>query len=134
MGDNAVRHDRRSEVGRIGEDLAAEFVTGLGWRILDRNWRTRYGELDLVAADGTTLIIVEVKTRASHTFTDPVAAVTVTKLRRMRLLARQWLAAQRQGSPWWDVIRFDVVSVQLDLGHPQDRSLARLRHHRGLVE
>lgn len=129
-----MRRDRRGQVGRIGEDLAADFVQSLGWRILDRNWRTRYGEIDLIAADGTTLVIVEVKTRASRTYTDPVAAVTATKLRRMRLLARQWLAAQPDGAPWWDVIRFDVVSVQLDLGDPEDRSAARLCHHAGLVE
>ncbi|MFT3662770.1 MAG: YraN family protein [Gordonia sp. (in: high G+C Gram-positive bacteria)] len=134
MGENTVRRDRRGRVGRIGEDLAAEYAESLGWRILERNWRTRYGELDLIAADGTTLVIVEVKTRASHTFTDPVAAVTTGKLRRMRLLARQWLAARPEGAPWWEVIRFDAVSVQLDLDHPEDRSAARLTHHTGLVE
>ncbi|GAA3959355.1 YraN family protein [Gordonia caeni] len=134
MGENTVRRDRRGKVGRIGEDLAAEFLTSLGWQILDRNWRTRYGELDLIAADGPSLVIVEVKTRASHTYTDPVAAVTPQKLRRMRLLARQWLAARPDGAPWWEVIRFDAVSVQLDLEHPCDRDRARLRHHVGLVE
>lgn len=134
MGDSTVRRDRRGRVGRFGEDLAAEFAESLGWRILDRNWRTRYGELDIIAADGTTLVIVEVKTRASHTFVDPVAAVTADKLRRMRLLARQWLAAQPPDAPWWEVIRFDVVSVQLDLAHPEDRASARLTHHLGLVE
>lgn len=133
MGEH-TRADRRTAVGRLGEDLAAEYVAGLGWRILDRNWRTRYGELDLIAADGRTLIVVEVKTRASHVYTDPVAAVTPAKLRRMRLLTRQWLAAQPGDGPWWEVVRFDAVSVRLDLADPQDRSLARLRHHRGLVE
>ncbi len=133
MGEH-TRSDRRGTVGRLGEDLAAEYVTGLGWRILDRNWRTRYGELDLIAADGRTLVVVEVKTRASRVYGDPVAAITPAKLRRMRLLARQWLAAQPDDAPWWEVIRFDAVSVQLDLTDPQDRSLARLRHHAGLVE
>ncbi|MFC0315151.1 YraN family protein [Gordonia phosphorivorans] len=134
MGDETVRRDRRGQVGRIGEDLAAEYIDSLGWRILDRNWRTRYGELDLIAADGATLVVVEVKTRASHTYTDPVAAITATKLRRMRLLARQWLAAQAEPAPWWETVRFDAVSVQLDVGDPEDRAAARLRHHRGLVE
>lgn len=134
MGENTVRRDRRGQVGRIGEDLAAEYLASLGWRILDRNWRTRYGELDLIAADGPSLVIVEVKTRASHTYSDPVAAVTPQKLRRMRLLARQWLAARPSGASWWEVIRFDAVSVQLDLEHPADRDRARVRHHVGLVE
>ncbi|GAA4741439.1 YraN family protein [Gordonia alkaliphila] len=134
MGENTVRRDRRGQVGRIGEDFAAEFIDSIGWKILDRNWRTRYGELDLIAADGGTLVIVEVKTRASHTYTDPVAAITPTKLRRMRLLARQWLAAQPDPAPWWEVVRFDAISVQLDVRDPEDRAAARLRHHRGLVE
>ncbi|GAC58993.1 hypothetical protein GOHSU_66_00080 [Gordonia hirsuta DSM 44140 = NBRC 16056] len=139
MGENtgvhrAAHRDRCGAIGAIGEGFAAEFLQAQHWRILERNWRTRYGELDLIAADGTTLVIVEVKTRASHVYTDPVAAVTPAKLRRMRLLARQWLAARPPGSPWWEVIRFDVVSVQLSLADPTDRAAARLRHHRGLVE
>ena len=133
MGESKVRRDRRGQVGQLGEDFAAEFVSSLGWCVLDRNWRTRYGELDLIAADGATLVIVEVKTRASHVYTDPVAAITAAKLRRMRLLARQWLAAQ-PGGTWWDVVRFDAVSVLLDLDDPGDRTKVRLRHHIGLVE
>lgn len=141
MGENTARtrtgparSNRHGQLGRFGEDLAAEHLEGLGWRILNRNWRTRYGELDLIAADGTTLVIVEVKTRASHVYADPVAAITVAKLRRMRLLCRQWLAAQPPGSPWWETIRFDAISIQLDLHDPEDRSLMQLRHHRSLVE
>lgn len=118
----------------MGEDFAAEYVESLGWRILDRNWRTRFGEIDLIAADGARLVIVEVKTRMSATYDDPVAAVTAQKLRRMRLLTRQWLAARPDGSPWWEEIRFDVISLRLDYRHPQDREQATLRHHTGLVE
>lgn len=134
MGEQRVRRDRRGQIGQLGEDIAAQFVVTLGWQVLDRNWRTRYGELDLIGADGTTLVIVEVKTRASAVYTDPVSAITAAKLRRMRLLARQWLAAQPADAPWWDVIRFDAISVQLDLNDPADRDKARLRHHTGLVE
>ncbi|MFT4088559.1 MAG: YraN family protein [Gordonia sp. (in: high G+C Gram-positive bacteria)] len=136
MGDQGVRRDRRGKVGRIGEDLAERHVRRLGWRVLARNWRTRYGELDLIAADGDTLVVVEVKTRMSTTYDDPVAAVTAQKLRRMRLLTRQWLAAQRESgtAQWWDLIRFDVVSIRLDMEHPEDEQSATLAHHRGLVE
>ena len=129
-----MRRNRRRQIGQLGEEMAAEFVTTLGWRVLDRNWRTRYGELDLIAADGATLVVVEVKTRASAVYTDPVAAITPAKLRRMRLLTRQWLAAQPPGAAWWEVIRFDAISVQLDLDDLDSRDTVRLRHHAGLVE
>lgn len=131
MGENAGRRDRRGQIGRLGEDVAAEYISGLGWQVLARNWRTRYGELDLIAADGRTLTIVEVKTRASRTFVDPVAAVTPQKLRTMRLVTRQWLAEQ---SEFWPVIRFDIVSIRLDIGDPEDLERATIAHHRGIVE
>lgn len=133
MGEQRARAgtDRRRLIGQIGEDVAAEYVAELGWRILARNWRTRNGELDLIGADGDTVIIVEVKTRASRTYTDPLGAVTPQKLRRMRLLARQWLAQQAR---FWETIRFDVVSVQLDVADPEDLSRATWWHHVGIEE
>ncbi|GAB89318.1 hypothetical protein GORHZ_057_00150 [Gordonia rhizosphera NBRC 16068] len=125
------RGARTAAIGRIGEDLAAEHVQGLGWTILERNWRNRYGELDLIAADGSVLVVVEVKTRASRVFDDPVAAVTPTKLARMRRLTGMWLSENRRG---WSRIRFDVMSVQLDSRDPEDLERAVIRHHRGVFE
>lgn len=125
------RTDRRPTVGRLGEDLAADHLRDQGWVILDRNWRNRYGELDLIGVDADTLVIVEVKTRASRYFVDPVAAVTPDKLARMRRLTRMWLAEQETS---WPRIRFDIVSVQLDPADPADSASARVRHHRAIVE
>ncbi|MBN0971782.1 YraN family protein [Gordonia hongkongensis] len=123
------RPDRRGHIGRLGEDVAADYAISLGWTVLERNWRTRYGELDLVAADGSVLVIVEVKTRASRTYDDPVMAVTPTKLARMRRLAGMWLAAQDRR---WTQIRFDVLSVRLDQAAPDDLARAQVRHHQGV--
>lgn len=133
MGEQTAtpRPDRRRLIGQIGEDLAAQYLDQLGWQILERNWRTRNGELDLIGADGTTAVIVEVKTRASRTYTDPLGAVTPQKLRRMRLLARQWLAQQET---YWEQIRFDVVSVRLDIADPEDLQRATWWHHVGVCE
>ncbi|WP_026917655.1 YraN family protein [Gordonia shandongensis] len=131
MGEQRPRRDRRRLIGQIGEDLVADYLHGLGWRVLARNWRTRYGELDLIAADGDTLVVVEVKTRASRTYSDPLAAVTPDKLRRMRSLARQWLDQQEA---FWPTIRFDVVSVKLDVADPEDPARASWRHHAGVCE
>ncbi|NDK92000.1 YraN family protein [Gordonia desulfuricans] len=118
-------------MGRLGEDLAAEFVTRLGWTIVERNWRNKFGELDLIAADGRRLVVVEVKTRASRVFADPVAAVTRDKLRRMRRLTGMWLAQQEMH---WPQIRLDVISIQLDPAYPLDRERAQVRHHVNIVE
>ena len=100
----------RAQIGSRGEDLAAEYLSGDGFTILDRNWRCRYGELDIIAAEGEVLVFVEVKTRTGRAFGTPAEAVTHTKLRRLRRLAGIWLAAQG-GS--WQAVRIDVIEIRL---------------------
>lgn len=100
----------RAQIGSRGEDLAAEYLSGDGFTILDRNWRCRYGELDIIAAEGEVLVFVEVKTRTGRAFGTPAEAVTQTKLRRLRRLAGIWLAAQG-GS--WPAVRIDVIEIRL---------------------
>ncbi|MCR6689635.1 YraN family protein [Cellulomonas sp.] len=97
-------------VGRYGEDVAAAHVVERGWRVLDRNWRCRDGEIDLVGMDGDELVVVEVKTRRSTAYGFPAEAVTHRKLARVRRLAAAWLAAHdvRPRS-----VRVDVIAVLL---------------------
>jgi putative endonuclease len=103
----------RAELGALGEKLAAEHLVGLGLVVLDRNWRCRYGELDLIAADvsARTLMFVEVKTRTSDQFGGLAQAVTGNKVRRLRRLAGLWLAEQNAS---WTAIRIDVIGVRID--------------------
>lgn len=130
MGSNsAPAPNRRGQIGRLGEQIAAGQCEKLGWLVLERNWRNRYGELDIIAADGTTLIVVEVKTRSTDTYSDAAYAVTPAKLARMRKLTRMWLSAQDRH---WAGIRFDVMSVHLNLSAPARSQLVDLRHHRGV--
>lgn len=100
------------QVGANGEDAVAAWYRARGYDVLDRNWRVRDGELDLVvrAGDGT-LVFCEVKTRRSDRFGLPVEAVTVTKQRRLRVLALHWLD---QHSTRARGMRFDVASVRPD--------------------
>ena len=88
--------------------MAANHLTAAGLTVLDRNWRCAAGELDLVAADGDELVVVEVKTRRTTTYGTPAEAVTWRKLARLRRLAAAWLAAhdERPRS-----VRIDVVAV-----------------------
>ncbi len=101
----------RIQLGALGEQVAVEHLRGLGLQILARNWRCRYGELDVIAADGEhTLVFVEVKTRTGDRFGGVVQAVTPQKVRRIRRLAGVWLAGQDNG---WAQIRIDVIGVRV---------------------
>ena len=102
---------RNVALGAMGEELAASALTAAGMRILDRNWRCRHGELDLVAVDGDTIVFVEVKTRSGLGFGSPAEAVTYAKQRRIRMLAQRWLA---DSDRHWPHVRFDVVAVLVD--------------------
>ncbi|MFJ9825383.1 YraN family protein [Streptomyces sp. NPDC101160] len=85
-------------LGRYGEELAVRTLTATGLHVLARNWRCgRTGEIDIVARDGDTLVICEVKTRREGAFEHPMAAVTPRKAERLRRLAACWL--DRHGGP-----------------------------------
>ena len=100
----------RAELGRWGEDLAARHLVATGAVLLDRNWRCREGELDLVARerDGT-VVFCEVKTRSGTGFGLPAEAVGPVKARRIRTVACRWLAEHRPDGG--RELRFDVISV-----------------------
>ncbi|PXY28329.1 YraN family protein [Prauserella muralis] len=101
-------HGSRLALGRRGEDLAAEHLRQRGLVVLSRNWRCREGELDLVATDGRTLIVCEVKTRSGPAYGQPAEAVTADKRSRIRRLAGRWLTDHRVA---WCEIRFDVIAI-----------------------
>lgn len=100
--------DARLGLGRCGEDLACDLYAGLGFEVVDRNWRCRSGEIDVIVRRGDLVVFCEVKTRRSGRFGGPVAAVGAEKQRRLRRLAAGWLAERRPGRVR---VRFDVVSV-----------------------
>lgn len=104
--------ERSARLGRAGEDVAAAHVTRSGWRVLARNWRpadtTLRGELDLVAVDGTDLVVCEVKTRTGLGAGAPAVAVTPRKVAQLRRLAAAWLV-EHPGR--WRAVRFDVIGV-----------------------
>ncbi len=100
-------------VGARGEHIAAGWLRNHGMQVLATNWRCRDGEIDIVAQDGSTLVIVEVKTRTSSRFGTPAEAVAGAKLRRLRRLAAHYLARCPQYFP---AVRIDVVAVLLQPG------------------
>ena len=94
--------------GRWGEELAATHYRRLGYEVVDRNWRTTTGELDLVVRLGATYVFSEVKARRTADFGPAAAAVTETKQRRIRRLAVEWLRAHDVHA---STVRFDVVTI-----------------------
>jgi putative endonuclease len=103
-------HSGRSEAGRIGELEAREHLQSLGYRLLAANYRTRFGEIDIVAHHRSQTVFVEVKTRRSRAYGLPEEAITGAKARRMAAAAQAYLAREGQRSADW---RIDVVVVEL---------------------
>ncbi|MEW2132236.1 YraN family protein [Streptomyces sp. NPDC005435] len=126
-GGGADMSKARSGLGRYGEDLAARRLTEAGMSILERNWRCgRSGEIDIVARDGDTLVVCEVKTRRNGGFEHPMAAVTPRKARRLLGLAERWVHSHGGAPPGG--VRVDLVGVLL----PR-RGAAAVEHARGVA-
>jgi putative endonuclease len=120
--------DPRRRLGALGEQLAAEHLERLGYRIVGRNYRTRWGELDLIAHDGRLLAFVEVKTRrASGGAGSPFEAVDRRKQAQVRRIAAGWLA-EVSDRPRADDLRFDVIGVTVD----GSGRLIELEHREGV--
>jgi putative endonuclease len=107
---------QRQRIGRAAEDLVAARLAASNWEIVERNARTRFGELDIVARDGSTLVFVEVKAgREDSAFGPerPILGVDRRKQQRVRRLATAWMG-ERGDAPYYAEIRFDAVGVTFD--------------------
>ena len=114
-----MSEDYRQLLGRRGEEIAENYLTGKGYRILHRNFRASRGEIDLIAVRGKTVVFVEVKSGRSTSFGEAEYRVTPAKQRQLYRIARVFLDISKY--PWEDC-RFDVVAVELQGPKP------RLRH------
>lgn len=103
-----------NDLGKLGEELAVNYLTGKGYKILERNWRNIHKEVDIIAMDGPDLVIVEVKTRQSDEYGDPDLAVTKRKQRMLIAAANAYITRNKL-----DVeTRFDIVSIILKDSEP----------------
>src|SRR5690242_10711551 len=96
---------------RLGEDLATKFLENKGYKILERNFRKGYGEIDIVALDNDTLVFIEVKTRSSNKFGTPFEQITPFKI---RALERTAIFYKKLHPTLPEALRIDAVSVELD--------------------
>ena len=104
--------DPRHSLGRLGEQLAAEHLERLGYRVVARNYRTRFGELDLVVTDDEVLVFCEVKTRRAGSG-DPWDSLGEAKRRQVRSMGVAWLS-EVHDRPRTSRLRFDAIGVQID--------------------
>ncbi len=111
---------RRGEVGALGEKLAADFLKKRGYRIVERNFRCRQGEIDIIARQGECLVFVEVRTKASSGFGTPEESVTARKREKLASVAETYIQSHDSPSSW----RIDVVAVELS----PDGRVSRLEH------
>jgi len=108
--------DKRKQTGQQGEDIAARYLAEKGYKIVQRNWRSLAGELDIIAQDGSALVFVEVRTRSSRRFGPPEESITPTKQNKLIELAETYLQETSTPDRSW---RIDVVAVQFGPGLPQ---------------
>lgn len=100
------------EIGVLGESVALGYLARKGYSLVQRNYRTRYGEIDLILRDGEALVFVEVKARRGKGFGDPLEAVTPGKQGRVRLMAEAYLAEKGpEFVDGFEEIRFDAVGI-----------------------
>ena len=113
--------DDRQKLGRWGEQLAAQYLESHGYKVLDRNWRCRRGEIDLVAKEGDVLVFVEVKTRRGRDYGTPEEALTRYKVKRLLELGQRYMLERDLEDVEW---RVDLVAVELD----RQGNLLRFEH------
>jgi putative endonuclease len=121
----------RTALGKYGEQVASRWLADAGMTVLERNWRCRHGEIDIVARDGDAVVVCEVKTRSATGFQHPLAAVTEAKAGRLRRLAECWLTERwltEHGVPPPGGVRIDIVAVLR-----RSRGAATVEHARGVV-
>lgn len=106
---------KHNELGKKGEEIAIQYLTDKGYEILERNWRNRHKEIDIIAKDGEELVIVEVKTRQSDDYGDPFISVSLQKQTRLIYAANAYIFSKNLDCD----TRFDIISIVFNNGHPE---------------
>ncbi|MEV4076180.1 YraN family protein [Nonomuraea fuscirosea] len=116
--------ESKQELGKRGEQIAVTYLEAEGMKVIERNWRCRHGEIDIIAEDGSNLVVVEVKTRSSRSHGSALESVSPAKLARLRMLAAKWLTTRTET---YKAVRVDVIALERFAGD------FALRHVRGAI-
>ena len=108
-----VLHPEKKEIGQKGENLAVAYLQNLGYKVLERNYRCKLGEVDIIALDNDTLVFIEVRTRSSLDFGLPQESINRRKRHQISKVALEYMTRKKlKNTP----ARFDVVAVSLEPG------------------
>ncbi|MFH0732932.1 MAG: YraN family protein [Candidatus Omnitrophota bacterium] len=100
-----------NKTGLIGERIALSYLKRLGYKIIERNFRLKCGEIDIIARDGECMCFIEVRARASNSFAEPFETVDYIKQKKLTQAAKIWVSKHKCED---DICRFDIVSILLD--------------------
>ncbi|MEW6448418.1 MAG: YraN family protein [Bacillota bacterium] len=117
--------EKRKRLGETAEAFAVNFLKRKGYRILAQNYRCRYGEIDIVALDNRVLVFIEVRAKGSAAFGLPQESVGRRKQKKLREVARHYLATEREKGT---VCRFDVVAVQYDVENQKVKTIEHIEN------
>jgi len=109
---------KKKELGAKGEDIAIRYLKKRGYRIVERNYRVKLGEIDIIAEQGDDLVFIEVKTRSDATFGTPFESVTKQKQKQLSKVALEYIAKKKSHNR---PARFDVVGIQFQEGSKSSR-------------
>jgi putative endonuclease len=119
---------RNFETGRLGEKMAGEFLTKKGYQILERNFRTRFGEIDLIVTKNNVLVFVEVKLKIGEDFGTPEEMIDKKKLWQVEKTAQRFLIENPSYEKKYESFQFDAVCVVLD----ESREVKRISHYENI--
>ena len=119
-----MTNNNKTEVGKLGEKLASEYLKRKGYKILEQNWRTRYAEIDLVARQKDVLVFVEVRTKVGDRFGTPEETLNWKKLQRVKRNAFSYASRVK----WNKLYRVDAVCIVLT----EDHTIKRLAHYENI--
>lgn len=109
---------QHNELGKWGEDVAIDYLTDKGYRILERDWHSGHRDLDIIALDGDVVVIVEVKTRRNRLFSEPEQSVDYRKMRNLLTASNHYVKLRHLNNP----LRFDIITIVGAMGQEPEVS------------
>lgn len=116
------------ETGKLGENLAAEFLSKNGYELIERNFHTRFGEIDLIVTKAKKLVFVEVKLKIEEDFGTPEEMITKHKLRQVEMTGQSFLMKHPEYEKFYDSLQIDAICIVLD----ENREVMRINHYENI--